>query len=50
MAGGKKWPPPSVRYLTKEDGIIQVSSHLSLLELTHGKYKKSAPRSFLKKQ
>ena len=39
---------PSVRYLTKEDGKIQVSSYLSLLELPRGrKHKNSVPRSFI---
>ena len=36
LAGGVKWPPPPVRQLTKEDEITEVSSHLSLLELTCG--------------
>ena len=40
------WPPPPVRYLTKEDGKTQVSSHLSLLELPRGQYENSDPRSF----
>ena len=33
LAGWVMWPPPPVRYLTKEDGKTQASSHLSLLEL-----------------
>ena len=37
LAGGVMWPPPPVRYLTKEDGKTQVSSHLSLLELPREK-------------
>ena len=36
LADGVMWPPPPVRYLTKEDDKTQVSSHLSLLELTRG--------------
>ena len=37
LAGGVMWPSPPLRYLTKEDGKTQVSSHLSLLELSRGK-------------
>ena len=36
LVGGVKWSAPPVRYLTKKDGITQVSTHSSLLGLTPG--------------
>ena len=46
LAGGIKLPPPPVRYMTKDDWITQVSSHLSLLELTRGKISKLCTSQF----
>ena len=46
---GANWPvgysgrPLAVRYLTKEDGINQVSSHLSLLRTNLWKNTKTLP-------
>ena len=43
LAGGVKWPPPPVRYLTKVNEMAVVSGHLSSLEVTRGKISKSCP-------